>query len=367
MFRHERRRRVFSDDAADVSDGPVGSGAAGAGQQANCYSDAAQQARQRDVATLVPTRLLSIGLIAGCGLLLVGLCLGLHFTAAAMRSWLPAEDVAFMRLDAPRSVSHWLASTLLALAGCLAVFIYTLRRHRVDDYHGRYRVWLWILALCLLASLAETTGLGRLARAGCRLAAESSSLRDDVLWPIACGLLASAVALRLFFEIRRSRGAVAALAGAGCCFLAAAALQAGWIGPWATVDQPLLARSGWLVGYVFLATTFLLYARYVQLGVSGQIAPASKPKRAKARQPAAAEAKATSAPTAKTKPAPQTDLESVETADVRSQREAPPTAAENVTPRPAETNAAAPESKQKLSKSQRRQLRRAARAAKVAS
>ena len=40
-----------------------------------------------------------------------------------------------------------------------AVLIYTLRRHRLDDYGGRYRLWLWAAACWFVMSMDEACTL----------------------------------------------------------------------------------------------------------------------------------------------------------------------------------------------------------------
>ena len=367
QLRHERRRRWFSDDMADVSSGkpiPLAGSATGqTGRPANSYTEAAQLARDRAVCTLLPTRLLTIGLAVGGCLMLVGACLSLHVGFPAMASLLPADDVAFLRLDAPGSVGHWLASTLLAVAGVLAAFIYSLRRHRIDDYHGRYRVWIWIFAACLAASLAETTGLGRLARAVCRLATEWLSVRSEALWSATFGLVVAAIGLRLFLEIRKSRWAVAALAASALGFLVAAAVNAGWPARWTGAGKPLFARGSWLVGYVFVLATFLLYSRYVQLDVAGAIAMPVKRKRSKSKAPANDDAKSEpSEPYAKPALYLRTDLDPVDASTVdsesRSQQATDAQVADAAWTNPLANASQKP--KKHFSKAERRRLRREA-------
>src|SRR5205823_14278964 len=55
--------------------------------------------------------------------------------------------IAAFDLDGEGSLGAGFSAALLALSGVTAVLIYTLRRHRLDDYRGRYRLWLWA-AMC---------------------------------------------------------------------------------------------------------------------------------------------------------------------------------------------------------------------------
>ena len=69
---------------------------------------------------------------------------------------------------------------------------------------------------CLVASLIEGGGLGAVFRGGLRRLAAAGTLGDSFLWPAGVATVLALVGLRLFFEIRRSRLAVAALVLASC-------------------------------------------------------------------------------------------------------------------------------------------------------
>ena len=322
-MRHDRRRRLFADDAENGDDEatPIRL-AEGDASGVHGYSDAARAARQRAVCSLVPLGKLSIALAVSCCLLAVGGCLGLHFAADWLAARLDAEAVAALRLDAPASLGRWLGSTFLGLASALALFIFSLRRHRLDDYHGRYRVWISLALVCLVVSLVESTGLAALAKAVVRLAAERGSLRFDIVWPVTLLTLTAAVGVRMAIEIRRYTAAVVALGCAAVSFTFTAAVYRAWPVAWNEAATPLWARGSWLLGYVFVLTTLLLYARHVQLEVAGAGALSTKPKRKKK----AVEQESTSEP-APRKPALKlrTDLDPVQPSSVpAAESKAPP-------------------------------------------
>jgi hypothetical protein len=113
------------------------------------------------------------------------------------------------------------------------------------------------------------------------------SLSDSVAWPAGVALLLTAVAVRLLFEVRRCRLATVALATSASFFLLAWAAECAWFIDVSDVTRPLVHRGSWLVGYVFVLATFLLYARHVMLEIEGLIALApAKAKRRKTKPPA---------------------------------------------------------------------------------
>ncbi len=360
-LRPERRRRLLTDDAPAV-EGPVrlaspkGDAAAGTPRT---YADAARAARGRGIATLVPVGRTAIGLTAAVGLLLVAGCVALHLGADALAPYVGMQAVTALRLDAPGSIGRWLASTMLSAAGATAVFLYSLRRHRLDDYYGRYRVWLWIAAAALGASVLESSGLAAFARAVCHLAASAVHLRGEVMWPVTVATVVTAAGLRLFFEVRKSTPAVAGLAGAAVAFLATTSAYHGWPVGFRPEVTPLVARGSWLTGYVLVVTTFLVYSRFVQLEVTGGNVKAAKRRRAKANSD-------DTAPAAETPPARKpalrlrTDLDPV---DVSPAEETTQPRPQQVAP-PAPANTSGQDTSQRhLSRADRRRMKREARMA----
>jgi hypothetical protein len=138
----------------------------------------------------------------------------------------------------------------LLLVAALARIIHSLRRHRVDDVRGRYRVWRWIAAGALLGSVNAVVGVHQ--------------------------------------------------------FIARAAVALGWSITALGASADALAGALPLVGHTLILAALMVYARYVVLDVQGLIE--HKPRRpaasaAKARKPAAKTATTTAAPAVDSAPA----------------------------------------------------------------
>jgi hypothetical protein len=295
--RHDRRRLLYSEDSPtsgpNSSDEPPLRIAADPDREIEpsrrSYAAAAHLHRQRRVHDLLPARYLTIGLVSAVGVLLVGGIELLHVWAGSLGHFLSPEETAALDLTAPRNISQWFASMLLGIASLIAISIYLLRRHRVDDYHGRYRIWIWTALACLLASLGETTDAVRLAQGFSRRAGSACGLAEGVLWPSVLAIVLAALGIRMFLEIRACRAALATLSLAAAAFLAAAAVDLGWVISLSDQAKPLIARGCWLAGYVLMLATFLMVARHVLLEIEGVVVRSHKPKRHKAKHPTASE------------------------------------------------------------------------------
>ena len=314
-FRNQRRRRVLNEESVSADSPDDASLRIAAVDEADSrstsYASARRTPRERALHDLVPTRYLSIALIIASCLSLVAIVEGLHLAARALAARWSADALGAFDLAAPRNVSHWLGSTLLVMTALAALFVYSLRRHRADDYHGRYRVWIGMALAALVASLTETTDVGRLLHEAARRAAISFSLDPTIVWPAGVTLLVSLLMVRVLIEVRRCSAAVASLAVAALNFLAAAAINRAWLVDVADLDQPMAGRGLCLTGYIFMLATCMLFARHVVLQIEGVVAaPPIKPRRTTKKQAAPVAPDATVRPSTP----PRTDLDNVEAA-----------------------------------------------------
>ena len=362
-LRHDRRRRLLADDADAPVDSPpirlAGDDTGNSGAAAHAYADAAREARRRPLHTLLPLSRLAISLCIGACLVGVAATLGLHVAATSLAPRLGEEAVVGLRLETPGSIGRWLASTLLGLTAATALFIYSLRRHRLDDYHGRYRVWIVMALACTVLSLAESTRLVALVRALVRLGTDWGQVRLDIVWPSLIAVLGIGLGVRLAFELKRSVPALLSLVSAALCFAISTAVFWQWPIAVNQMSAPLWGRGTWLLGYVLVLTTFVVYGRQVQMHVAGASALPAKRKR---KKPAEAPSEP-SKPAAPRKPALKlrTDLDPVEVS------EPTPSAAKAKETSPATLSTTASnnsgDSQKRLSRADRRRMARETRMA----
>src|SRR3954468_9168913 len=159
--RHDRRRRVLKDDLLSGSAGRTAHRVAPAcdAEDAPRYSDAAGVENHPQVTDFVPRRYGTIAVVGLFGLALTGLTSALHFFVLPMAMSGGMYSAAAFDVTARGNLTAWLAGVVLFLASGFCVMTYSIRRHRIDDYRGRYRVWLAAALACLALSANSVTGL----------------------------------------------------------------------------------------------------------------------------------------------------------------------------------------------------------------
>lgn len=295
----DRRRRVLTEEVIGSSgtmaepSPDAGSSASSTSsrrrrplQTARSYGDDVLIDRQPRVTDLVPQRysMLALALIAGLTAV-VGL--------EAAYLWLPElsaltsdGQLTAIDLEAEGALASWFSSTTLTLAAVVAAVVFSVRRHRQDDYHGRYRVWLWAAALWMTMSIDEGASLHEGFK---ELASHYSGQRgyaDGSIWWIAgYGLIFATVGTRLFLEMRCCRLSSTALFAAVACYVAAVVVKIGMV-PTLHGAYAVMTEEGCeMVGNVLLLFSMAVHARFTILDAQGAIAPrAKKAKAAKAEK-----------------------------------------------------------------------------------
>ena len=283
--RDERRRRVLRDETTPTEDqAATGTSATSAAETRTAgprsgrhYAAAAKCGKQKRLSDLIPRKAWFLALLT-CGTML--LCCGIVALAwyAPQWQWLNEQGRAKFSANQSGNLASWFASLLMLLSAAGTMQIYLLRRHKLDDYRGRYRLWPWIGVALLLASANSAMGLHEvvgtllttLLPAGWR-----PSLQLAVLGPIA--MLVTAIGIRLAIETRQSYGTLAALACTAVAYMASMVI---------TVRPDLLTHAGLTdgreasiailacqqAGHALVLLTTMLYGRYVLLVANGLIA-----------------------------------------------------------------------------------------------
>ena len=265
-YRDDRRRRLLSDELSSADDGPadqVAEDDSRSPQKAEHYGDAAFLARQWRLLDLVPRRWIALG-----GLLVVGAAAigALEAAYARMLASLPADaaPVAALRIDARGSLACWLSSLLLLASSVAALLVYGVRRHRTDDYRGRYRVWFWAAICCFLMASDQAASLREAFADGMTYVTGTSLVGDGALWWIAIYVFVwIAVGSRLVADMRPNRLSTTALLAAATAQGLALADRLGWIFVEPSRGEVMFRAGSEMSGNLLLFWAMLVQARYV--------------------------------------------------------------------------------------------------------
>jgi len=285
--RDDRRRRVLSDTlsgtvaAAGAFSPPrrhPWAGATAAVRKSEHYGDAAFMDEQPRLSDLVPLRLRAFLVVLLAGLAVVAGLEGLYAWTPHLAPMTTDGRVAAFDLDGEGSLAVWVSSMTLAMAGLVAILVFTIRRHRTDDYPGRYRVWLWAAACWFLLSIDETSSLHEgfkemmVVVTGTRVFGDGS-----IWWAAVYFFLLGAVGTRLLVDMRECWLSSAALVATALCYAVAVVTQLGWILPQSGAGGVMVEEGAEMVGNLMLLLAMGLHARHVILDAQGLLPKRKKP------------------------------------------------------------------------------------------
>ncbi|MGD9634585.1 MAG: hypothetical protein AB7G28_16615 [Pirellulales bacterium] len=292
LGRDSRRRRVLNEEALSASTAHLALRASTPEEPADeapRYSDAAGVEHHPQVTDFLPRRFRSIGMLAAAAVGTTAIVEALHWFARPLAEKYGAASVAAFDLTAGSGIAAWLQACVLMFAAGTCVLIYSLRRHRVDDFKGRYRVWMAAAIACGLLSLESVAPIHRSWTAIGGFHTGWSALRNNAIWWLVIGgLPATWIAVRAWLDARESRLAAATLAAAFALYSVAIGSYLGAdsvesrIG--ASGGEAMITAGANLFASWFLLIGVLAYGRYVVLDVQGLIpVRATKPTAAKSR------------------------------------------------------------------------------------
>jgi hypothetical protein len=284
----ERRRRVLRDELRGSTGEEESGEAAGdtkrrgrATDTANQrrYSAAALAGRQAPVTCLIPKSGWTLAALALLGLSIVA---GLEALYVYVYCALPADRQALCSaLDVERtgSLMAWCSALVLAAGAAGSIMVFTVRRHRLDDYRARYRVWLWTAGVFLLGSADVATALHvGLARLAGQLQGDRLQLSEQAWSWVIVGLGFGLVGLRMVMEMRASLSALTVTAVAATAYTAAGCMAADAL----PIESPPLRAMAYsaclLVGHGSLLLAVMSYARFVFHAAQGGAGQRSRKK-----------------------------------------------------------------------------------------
>ncbi len=272
--RDQRRRLVVSESLATVVSNPQNAGDV---QRTAPYSPQADPDRQRSIASFLPVSRgpFFVACVTSIGLPAILLTAGIFFPEQSAGQFESSITATRAMIDPAQGAPliEWISGIQILVASLVAISIRGMRRHRLDDYCGRFRAWSWMASLLVVASLNANTSCGRIVGhfldnvtgitlgpngLGWWLAVSATALGVISLWAI------------LPLHSRRWSGiwvscACTAWLGAGVCewFSQSIAMQS-------------VSQAVWAVGSGLMLIAMLTSARGVILEIRGIATPRAK-------------------------------------------------------------------------------------------
>ncbi len=272
----QRRRRVLIEESLNLIDATAEAGAEqtpAAGVSAvrgASYSAAASLALQPSGVIVLASSPFQLT-VAALGAVVV--VVGLLAAYAQWAMWSPNSAVSVLSvldLQRPGSLAAWVCSLLLITASFQAVQIYRLRRHKTDDYRGRYRVWQWLPGLLVAAAAAQATGVHReLINLAAALAAPKMAPASHAAWSVAGAVVWIGVAARWAVEIRASRWSLTFLVLGTSGYLLGLIVAQIPVQPISQMLVVLGSSACVMLGHASVFVSVLVYGRHVFLDSQG--------------------------------------------------------------------------------------------------
>ncbi len=306
--RRDQRRRLVASWTRSSGSQPADEAQGGCQSTASTpYEDAADPTRHPALATRLPTGLGGFGLGAMVLLLPMAGAIALAVSGSLFdRPLLPAAEGRFARSLAvvatafdPRGglpVQVWLAELCLLAAAAVAGAVRYMRRHRRDDFKGRFRAWGWLAAFFTVAAWAGAVPLGPLVAAFLSDATGIVAGPAGIGWWLGLAACGFAVVVPWAVLPLRERALTALWMMLGLAAWAVTAAMP-WAGQWVGGDgrAGLIAQAAWAAGAAIWLVAMLAAARSVIREVRGLCGPATEKPARKARAERKQEARAAAA------------------------------------------------------------------------
>jgi hypothetical protein len=187
------------------------------------------------------------------------------------------------------SLQAWLGQVFLLAAAGVALVVRLMRRHRRDDYHGRYRAWGWLATVLVMTACAGVVPVGRF------VAAAASEATGIVLGPAGLGWWYAVASVAFLIVVpwavlplHERRGTVGWMTLAVLAWATSAVAGGTQVHDEvaaARFHAPIVLQSAWVAAAAFALVAMLTAARSVIREVRG-LATRREPRKEKARDAA---------------------------------------------------------------------------------
>jgi len=123
------------------------------------YSQDVRGACQHRLVQLIPVRRRAylFAVFASCFIPATLLLMHYWIYVNGFLNWYGQPLAVLLDASHPRGIAAWLSGQMWLLCLASTVLTFRLRRHKLDDYNGDYRLWFWLVSTCIIGSLDSST------------------------------------------------------------------------------------------------------------------------------------------------------------------------------------------------------------------
>jgi hypothetical protein len=243
------------------------------------YSQAVRRACQQRLVQLIPVRRSSLTLVLLTAWSIWGALLLGHYVIHVRPLSLLQSGVAqpppspplpisyLLHLRSSHGIAHWLGGQLWMLTALSALMIFQLKRHKLDDYRAKYRVWATLSIAALFSSMdASTSALLLLGKS-----IDSWALREVGYsgWSLVLASFATVVAmlgLRLCNELKSAPASLVFWLGGLLAWATSAVIGTGLLKTdWSQAQTDMIVGAAWLGGILAVFVSSGIYLRHIYI------------------------------------------------------------------------------------------------------
>jgi hypothetical protein len=266
----QRRRRLLADDLSSRNE--LTQCRAWSGNvtlPTSHYGDAAFLKEQIRLLDLIPRRkVVLVLMLFAAAAAIAGLEVG--YSWMLDRAAHGAAVVAAFDLSAKASLGGWFSSLLLVAAAAVALLVYSVRRHRVDDYRGHYRIWFWAAACWFFLATDQAAGLRETLR-DVMIAVTGTKLSGDgaIWWVVVYAVGLGAIGSRLLIDMWPAMFSMSLLVFAAFAQAAAVAVRLGLLPQAVDGSAAMYWSAAEMCGNLAILAAMTIHARYVLFDAEG--------------------------------------------------------------------------------------------------
>ena len=243
------------------------------------YSQEVRFACQHRLVQLIPVRKRSMAAVFASTAGLWAVLLLLHWAIHVRGSAVANTYVGyFFHIRSPHSLAHWVGCQAWMMTGLVSLLIWQLRRHKLDDYRAKYRIWVFLAAAAIFSSFeASTSALYLIGQSIEGWTRRELGYSGGAVVLAGFASLVAVLGVRLCTELKHSPGSVALWLGGLVAWAFSGVVGSGLLKlDWSQASVDVAVGAAWLGGVFAVLMSATLYLRHIYIQAQKRFALRNK-------------------------------------------------------------------------------------------